>query len=174
MSNSHVAHNCHIFDNVILVNGVLLGGHVHVHDGAIVSGNSVVHHFSTLGTLSFVSGGCRVPHDIPPYMLAAGSDNPTVKTINIVGMRRRGIAIETIRTIKQVHRMLYRERKPIAEIRNQLEQELDGVFPFELTALLTFVEQQRLGKMGRAREGLRSVSQDTSTDSKDGETRRAA
>jgi UDP-N-acetylglucosamine acyltransferase len=174
MSNSHVAHNCHIFDNVILVNGVLLGGHVHVHDGAIVSGNSVVHHFSTLGTLSFVSGGCRVPHDIPPYMLAAGSDNPTVKTINIVGMRRRGIAIETIRTIKQVHRMLYRERKPIDEIRNQLEQELDGVFPFELTALLTFVEQQRLGKMGRAREGLRSVSQDTSTDSKDGETRRAA
>lgn len=174
MSNSHVAHNCHIFDNVILVNGVLLGGHVHVHDGAIVSGNSVVHHFSTLGTLSFVSGGCRVPHDIPPYMLAAGSDNPTVKTINIVGMRRRGIAIETIRTIKQVHRLLYRERKPIDEIRNQLEQELDGVFPFELTALLTFVEQQRLGKMGRAREGLGNISQDTSTDSKDGETRRAA
>ena len=52
MANSHVAHNCHIFNDVILVNGVLLGGHVHVHDGAIVSGNSVVHHFSTLGTLA--------------------------------------------------------------------------------------------------------------------------
>ena len=61
MANSHVAHNCRIYNNVILVNGVLLGGHVHVHDGAIVSGNSVVHHFSTVGRLSFISGGCRVP-----------------------------------------------------------------------------------------------------------------
>ena len=34
MANSHVAHNCHVFDRVKLVNGVLLGGHVHVHDGA--------------------------------------------------------------------------------------------------------------------------------------------
>lgn len=33
MANSHIAHNCRIFNNVILVNGVLLGGHVHVHDG---------------------------------------------------------------------------------------------------------------------------------------------
>ena len=28
MANSHIAHNCRIFNNVILVNGVLLGGHV--------------------------------------------------------------------------------------------------------------------------------------------------
>jgi len=151
-----------------------LGGHVHVHDGAIVSGNSVVHHFSTLGTLSFVSGGCRVPHDIPPYMLAAGSDNPTVKTINIVGMRRRGIANDTIRTVKQVHRMLYRERKPIEAIREQLDQELGGVFPFELTSLLAFVEQQQQGKMGRAREGLRNVPPASQHDDEAGETRRAA
>ena len=32
MANSHVAHNCHVFNNVILCNGSLLGGHVHVHD----------------------------------------------------------------------------------------------------------------------------------------------
>ena len=38
MANSHVAHNCRIYDDVILVNGVLLGGHVHIHDRAIVSG----------------------------------------------------------------------------------------------------------------------------------------
>ena len=57
MANSHVAHNCHVQNRVILVNGVLLGGHVHVHDGAIISGNCVVHHFSTVGMLAFVSGG---------------------------------------------------------------------------------------------------------------------
>src|SRR5579872_5064081 len=78
MANCHVAHNCRLYDHVVLVNGVLLGGHVHVHDWAIVSGNTVVHHFATLGTISFVGGGCRVPTDVPPYMLAAGSDDPAI------------------------------------------------------------------------------------------------
>jgi UDP-N-acetylglucosamine acyltransferase len=68
MANAHVAHNCHVFNNVILCNGSLLGGHVHVQDFAIVSGNSVVHHFATLGTGCFISGGCRAPQDIPPYI----------------------------------------------------------------------------------------------------------
>ena len=171
MANSHVAHNCHIFDNVILVNGVLLGGHVHVHDRAIVSGNSVVHHFSTLGTLSFVSGGCRVPHDIPPYMLAAGSDNPTVKTVNMVGMRRNGISSETIAVIKRAHRLVFREHKGLDSIRDIFDGELGGVLPFELSTFLTFIEQQQNGKMGRAREGLRDRPTD---DAEEGARRRAA
>lgn len=155
MANSHVAHNCRIFNNVILVNGVLLGGHVHVQDGAIVSGNSVVHHFSTLGTLSFVSGGCRVPHDIPPYMLAAGSDNPEIKTINVVGMRRHGIAEPTIQAIKSAYRLLFRQNRGLDAVRNTLLEQLDGVLPLELSTLLTFIDKQQQGKMGRARESIR-------------------
>lgn len=157
MINSHVAHNCHIFDQVILVNGVLLGGHVHVHDGAIISGNSVVHHFSTLGTLSFVSGGCRVPHDIPPYMLSAGSDNPEIKTINVVGLRRRGFSNETIQIIKRTHRLIFREHKRVEIVRDILQQESSGVLPMELNTLLSFLEAQQNGKMGRAREAFRNA-----------------
>ena len=156
MANSHIAHNCRIFNNVILVNGVLLGGHVHVHDGAIVSGNSVVHHFSTLGRLSFVSGGCRVPHDIPPFMLAAGSDDPTLKTINVVGMRRAGISKSTIDTIKDAFRLLYRRNRPLDEVRQHFHETLQGTIPIELSMLLTFVENQRAGKLGRAREAVRN------------------
>lgn len=159
MANAHVAHNCRLYNNVILVNGVLLGGHVHIHDGAIVSGNSVVHHFATVGTLAFVSGGCRVPHDIAPFMLAAGSDNPTIKTINIVGMKRAGITDETIRVIKRAHRLVFREHKKVHDVRNTLHEQLDGVFPFELTTLLNFLELQAAGKMGRAREAVRRTPQ---------------
>ena len=155
MSNSHVAHNCHVHNSTILVNGVLLGGHVHVHDGAIISGNSVVHHYSTIGTLAFVSGGCRVPHDIPPYMLASGNDDPTIVTINLVGLRRAGIAPETIRLIKQAHRVLYRERKKVEAVREMFEDELGGALPEELITLLDFVEAQHRGKLGRAREASR-------------------
>lgn len=158
MANSHVAHNCRLHNHAILVNGVLLGGHVHVQDGAIISGNTAVHHFTTVGTLAFVSGGCRVPHDVPPFMLSAGSDNPTIKTINLIGMRRAGICEETIRVIKRAHRLLFREHKNAEAVRETFISELDGVFPFELTVLFTFLEQQARGKLGRAREAFRDAA----------------
>ena len=170
MSNSHVAHNCWIHNKVILVNGVLLGGHVHIHDGAIVSGNSVVHHFSTLGTLSFVSGGCRVPHDVPPYMLAAGSDNPTLRTINLVGMRRAGISETAISAVKRAFRLLFREHKKVAEARCILAEMWGANLPPELETLLAFVERQQRGRMGRARE----VGRDQNIPTPDTERRRAA
>ena len=152
MSNAHVAHNCHVRDNVILVNGVLLGGHVHVHDGAIISGNTVVHHYSTVGTLSFVSGGCRVAHDMPPYMLASGSERMTIHTINLVGLQRRGLAADTIRSLKQAHRLLYREFKKPALVRELLQAERGADLPAEVTHLLAFLEEQNQGWNGRARE----------------------
>ncbi len=164
MANSHVAHNCRIYDDVILVNGVLLGGHVHVHDRAIVSGNTVVHHFSTIGRLAFVSGGCRVPHDIPPFMLAAGSDNPTLKTLNIVGMRRAGISENSIDTIKTAYRMLYRKRKTLAEVQAYFDETLEGVIPMELSQWLRFIEAQRAGKLGRAREAVRDQTPKTESE----------
>lgn len=157
MSNAHVAHNCRVGDDTMLVNGVLLGGHVHVQDRAIISGNTVVHHFTTVGTLAFVSGGCRVVRDLPPYMLAAGNDSPEVKTINIVGMRRAGIEESTIRLVKRAHRLLYREHKKNAELRAIFEEELSGDIPIELEKLLVELELTTKGTNGRGREAFRNV-----------------
>ncbi|WP_242688003.1 acyl-ACP--UDP-N-acetylglucosamine O-acyltransferase [Alienimonas californiensis] len=153
MSNAHVAHNCRVGDDCMLVNGVLLGGHVHMHDGAIVSGNSVVHHFATVGTLAFVSGGGKLVRDLPPYMLSAGTDNPTVKTVNLVGMQRAGIPDVEIRGVKLAHRLLYRSRKPIAEIRKELEAKFGGECPPAVERVLSFVENQSGGRNGRGRDG---------------------
>ena len=155
MANAHVAHNCHVFSNVILCNGSLLGGHVHVQDYAIVSGNSVVHHFATLGTGCFISGGCRAPQDIPPYMLAAGSDQPAIVTVNVVGMRRRGISENAISLVRQAHKLLYREHLKLDEIRSRFIEQTEGVLPIELVTLLNFCEMSSRGKNGRARETFR-------------------
>ncbi len=155
MANCHVAHNCQVRNNVVLVNGVLLGGHVHVHDGAIISGNSVVHHFATLGTLSFVSGGSRVPTDVPPYMLAAGSDDPRILTINLVGMQRNGVSPRSIEVVKQAHRMLFRNHQPLDAVREAFLRDLTGPFPAELATLLDFIEHQQAGRKGRAGEARR-------------------
>ena len=140
MSNAHVAHNCRIYNNTFLVNGVLLGGHVHVQDRAIISGNSVVHHFATIGTMAFVSGGCRCPQDVPPFMLACGSDNPEIRTINLVGMRRAGVSEEEIRLVKRAHRLLFRKPQKLEVVRQTLQDELNGQpFPSTLITLLTAI-----------------------------------
>lgn len=155
-ANAHVAHNCRVYNNVILVNGVLLGGHVHVHDRAIVSGNTVVHHFTTIGTLAFVSGGCRVVRDVPPFMLAAGNDKPEVKSVNTVGMQRAGISDETILIIRKACRLLHKRHLDPAAVREQLATENDAL-PEQLDTLLEAVEYTRLGKNGRGREQVRDL-----------------
>lgn len=161
MANSHVAHNCHVYSNVILCNGSLLGGHVHVQDFAIVSGNSVVHHFATLGTGCFISGGCRAPQDIPPYMLAAGSDNPEIITVNVVGMRRRGISENAISLVRQAFKLLFREHKKLDAVRTHFIEQTEGVLPIELVTLLDFCERSAKGKNGRAREAFRAKPANT-------------
>ena len=88
-------------------------------------------------------------------MLAAGSDNPELKTINIVGMRRAGISNSTIEVVKEAFRLLYRRNRPLNEGRDHFSESLEGVIPMELSSLLTFVENQRAGKLGRAREAVR-------------------
>lgn len=161
MANTHVAHNCHVYSNVILCNGCLLGGHVHVHDYTIVSGNSVVHHFATLGTGCFIAGGCRAPQDVPPYMLAAGSDKPEIITVNVVGMRRRGISENAISLIRMAHKLIFREHLKLDEVRERFMEQTEGVLPIELMTLLNFCELSSKGKNGRARETFRGKTVNT-------------
>ena len=53
MGNSHVAHDCKLGSHIVIANGSLLAGHVHVHDHASISGGCAVHHFVTIGSYSF-------------------------------------------------------------------------------------------------------------------------
>lgn len=156
MSNAHVAHNCHLHDNVILVNGVLLGGHAHIHDGAIVSGNAAIHHFATVGTLAFVGGMSRVTVDVPPYMLHNGNEDQRIVTINLVGLQRRGIPTETIQLLKRAHRLLFRELGRVCDVRQTFLNDLSGTLPPELHTLFDFIERQQAGKSGRAGEVRRN------------------
>lgn len=160
MSNAHVAHNCHIYSDTILVNGVLLGGHVHVHDKAIISGNSAVHHFGSVGTLAFIGGCSKVVVDVPPYMIFDGNDDAGVRTLNLVGMQRAGISSSTITVIKRAYKLLIREHMKLDEVQSLMVAELNGVVPMELSVLFSFLDYQRQGKSGRGREVVRGQTPD--------------
>lgn len=157
MANCHVAHNCHVHNDTTIVNGVLLGGHAHVQDKAVISGNSAVHHFATVGTLAMVGGCSRVTVDVPPYMMAVGADQAEVRTINVVGLQRSGISPETRSLIKKVYKLMYRQHKSLEVAREQVVSELGDVLPIEIMNLFRFLELKASGRMGRQREAFRNV-----------------
>lgn len=149
MACSHVAHDCVVGDHCVLANNVLLAGHVHVEDGAILNGAAGVQQFTTVGRLAYVGGLTRIVHDVPPFMIVEG--NPSkVRKPNVVGMRRAGVPEERIAGVREAHRLLFRSKRPQAEILDELEARGDlAPEVLELTAFLRRVED---GVNGRARE----------------------
>ena len=119
MAGCHIAHDCRVGSRVIMANATLLGGHVHVHDDATISGGVAVHHFSTIGSFSFTGGLSRVLHDVPPYMLADG--NPSrPRCINIVALKRNDFSADAIRALAEAHRLIYRAKVGLDHARELL------------------------------------------------------
>lgn len=174
LCNAHVAHNCHIFDDVTLVNGVLLGGHVHVHDRAIISGNTVVHQFCTVGTLAFITGASRTTVDVPPFMICTGNDQFRIRTVNIVGMQRAGISENSVAAVRRAHRLIYRKSKKLDEVRAIFSQELEGVIPIALNTLFEHFEGIKGSKAGRGREEAARNAKIIPEENDQKSTRRAA
>ena len=54
MANAHIAHDCHLEDDIVMANNAALGGHVHVMKGANLALNSSVHQFQVVGSWSMV------------------------------------------------------------------------------------------------------------------------
>ena len=106
MTNTHIGHNCELESGVIMISGAALGGHVHIGERAIISGNSGVHQFCRIGTLAMIGGLSKVTQDIPPYMMT--DQFGTVIAINLVGLKRAGFNSDQRREIKEAFRILYR------------------------------------------------------------------
>ena len=154
MAGCHIAHDCRVGNRVIMANATLLGGHVHVHDDATISGGVVVHHFSTVGSFSFTGGLSRVLHDVPPYMLAEG--NPSrPRCLNIVALKRNRFPADTIAALAEAHRLLYRAKVGLDRAREMLRAS-DLLVP-AVNQLISFLENQHEGRHGRGRDRRRAA-----------------
>jgi UDP-N-acetylglucosamine acyltransferase len=154
MACSHVAHDCKLGSHIIMANGSLLGGHVHIDDHASISGAVAVHHYTSIGSYSFIGGLSRVLHDVPPFMLCEGAP-ARPRCINIVALKRNDFTPHVIDCLAEAHRLLYRAKvglEPAREIlrgNNQLGPEVNH--------LLDFVAGQQDGRHGRGREARRAA-----------------
>ena len=147
---------------------------MHVHDRAIVSGNTVVHQFCTIGTLAFITGASRATVDVPPFMICTGADDFRIRTVNIVGMQRAGISESSVSVIRRAHRLFYRKNKKLEEVRDIFSEELEGVLPMALQTLFNHFEAIQGSKAGRGREAAARNAKYIPEEKDQSSTRRAA
>lgn len=114
MVGAHVAHDCMISNNVILVNNATLGGHVVIDDWAIIGGLAAVHQFVRIGRHAMIGGKTGVEHDVIPYGTVTGN-RARLEGLNIVGLKRRGFSRELIHDIRKAYRMIFAEEGTMAE-----------------------------------------------------------
>jgi UDP-N-acetylglucosamine acyltransferase len=154
MAGCHVAHDCKLGHRIIMANGTLLGGHVHIHDDATLSGSIGVHHFTTIGSYSFVGGLSKVLQDVPPYMLVEGIPSQP-RCINRVALKRHEFSPIETQALSEAHRLLYRAKVGLDHAREML-RENDLLLP-AVNHLLSFVQNQHEGRNGRGRERRRAA-----------------
>ena len=123
MAYSHIAHDCIINDDCVIVNNVQIGGHVIVDNFAIVGGGTLIHQFSKIGTHAMVAGGSLVRKDIPPFC-KAGKEPLSFKGVNTIGLKRRNFTSESINQIQNIYRIIYLEGRNTSQAINKIENDI--------------------------------------------------
>ena len=122
MAYVHVAHDVIVENNCILANNVTLAGHVTVENFAIIGGLTPVHQFCRVGAYSMTGGASAINQDICPFMLAEGN-KAEVRTLNAIGLKRKGFTPEEMSNIKSAYKLIYRSGLPMKEVLEKLKTE---------------------------------------------------
>lgn len=125
MAYCHIAHDCRVGDQVIMANAATLAGHVEIQDNAVIGGLTAIHQFARVGRNSFIGGASAISMDVAPFLSAAGNRSKIVG-VNVVGLRRGGFSEETIKLIRQAHRIIFRSNLRLEQAIEELEKELSS------------------------------------------------
>lgn len=106
MVSVHVAHDCHIGDNVIMANNATLGGHVHVGDHVLIGGLAAVHQWIRIGDHAVIGGMSGVEADVIPYGRVKG-ERAFLAGLNLIGLERRGFDKEQVRNLQKAFNVLF-------------------------------------------------------------------
>ncbi len=143
MAYVHVAHDCRIADEAILANCVTLGGHIEVQEKAVIGGVTPVHQFVRIGKMAIVGGGSRIPKDVVPYCLVAGSP-AHVYGLNKVGLKRRNYPAQLKKKLKEAYSIIFRSGLNTSHAVEEMEKrkDLDIV---EVREMTDFIKTSKRG-----------------------------
>ena len=142
MAYGHVAHDCIVGSHTVFANNVGLCGHVTIDDWAILGGYAGVNQFLTVGSHAMIGGMTHISNDVPAYMIVSGRP-ATVRSVNTIGLERRGFDKESVAEIREAFKILYKRNYSLQEAIDQIRVLSENCAP--LTALVASLESSKKG-----------------------------
>lgn len=156
MAYVHIAHDCIVGDRTVITNLTQLAGHIHIEDNSWISGLCLIHHFVTVGSMSFLAPSSGVAFDIPPYMIVEGfRDACRVRTLNIEGLKRRHVPEESIHALRRAFKTIYRQNLTQMEAIAEIEA-TDLIQDSYVRNLVNHLKASNAGVQNRALERFRT------------------
>lgn len=150
MIGAHIGHDAVVGNACTVVNGALIGGHVELHDGCVISAHAAIQQRVRIGRLAMIGGLGSTTRDVPPFVLQQGYN--AVSGLNIVGLRRAGLSASVIGALREAYRVLYKEGRTRPSALERIEADL-GHVP-EVVEFIAFIRQSAIG-INPARDGDR-------------------
>ena len=141
MAYGHVAHDCVVGSHTVFANNVGLCGHVTIDDWAILGGYAGVNQFLTVGAHAMIGGMTHISNDVPAYMIV--SRPATVRSVNTIGLERRGFDKESIAEIREAFKILYKRNYSLQEAIDQIRVLSENCAP--LATLVASLESSQKG-----------------------------
>lgn len=155
MNYAHVGHNTTLGNNVIMANAATLAGYVIVEDYVFISALCTMHQHCRIGESAMVGGMTGSRLDLPPYYLADGRP-AKIKGVNKIGLRRRGIKLETREELAKAYKMIYQSGLNTTNALEKIEKEL--IQFEEIKKLINFYKTSKRGVVGMDSEAADSDS----------------
>lgn len=142
MAYGHVAHDCVVGSHTVFANNVGLCGHVTIDDWAILGGYAGVNQFLTVGAHAMIGGMTHISNDVPAYVIVSGRP-ATVRSVNTIGLERRGFDKESIAEIREAFKILYKRNYSLQEAIDQIRVLSENCAP--LATLVASLESSKKG-----------------------------
>jgi UDP-N-acetylglucosamine acyltransferase len=142
MAYSHLGHDCKIGDQVVIVNGTGLSGHVIVENQAFISGLVGIHQFVRIGRNSMIGGMAGVNQDVLPFSMVEGTP-ARLLSVNAVGLKRANFKPNVRAAIKKAFKII---AQPDLNTSQSLEKiRLEVEMHEEINHLLDFIKNSTRG-----------------------------
>jgi UDP-N-acetylglucosamine acyltransferase len=138
----HVAHDCIVGDNTVFANNVAISGHVVVGDWVILGGYAGVNQFLKIGDHAMIGAMSHITNDIPAYVIVSGRP-ASVRSINAIGLERRGFDKETVADIREAFKIIYKRNYSLQESIDQLKAMSENCKALEI--LISSLESSEKG-----------------------------
>ncbi len=142
MAYSHLGHDCELGDQVVIVNGTGLSGHVIVENQAFISGLVGIHQFVRIGRNAMVGGMAGVNQDVLPFSIVEGTP-ARLLSVNAVGLKRANFKPNVRTAIKKAFKIISNTNLNTTQAIEKIGLEVE-MFD-EINYLLNFIKNSTRG-----------------------------